>query len=66
MKYLLLYFQTESWQSGRMRRSWKPLSRKAPGVRIPYSPPERLFLQPQVRKSLNLTPQVIPTETAAF
>ena len=28
----------ESWQSGRSRRSWKPLSCKAPGVRIPLSP----------------------------
>ena len=26
---------TEEWQSGRMRRSWKPLNRKVPGVRIP-------------------------------
>lgn len=30
----------ESWQSGRTRRSWKPLYRKVSGVRIPYSPPE--------------------------
>ena len=28
----------ERWQSGRLRRSWKPLSWKAPGVRIPFSP----------------------------
>ena len=30
----------ERWQSGRLRRSWKPLSWEAPGVRIPLSPPE--------------------------
>ena len=28
----------ERWQSGRLRRSWKPLSWEAPGVRIPLSP----------------------------
>ena len=28
---------TESWQSGRMRRSWKPLYLAVPGVRIPHS-----------------------------
>ena len=28
----------ESWQSGRMRRSWKPLILTGPGVRIPHSP----------------------------
>ncbi len=31
-------FAPESWQSGRMRRSWKPLSFTGPGVRIPHSP----------------------------
>lgn len=29
----------ESWLSGRKRRSWKPLNRKVPRVRIPHSPP---------------------------
>ena len=28
----------ERWQSGRLRRSWKPLYREVPGVRIPVSP----------------------------
>ena len=28
----------ERWQSGRMRRSWKPLYWKVPGVRLPLSP----------------------------
>ena len=28
----------ESWQSGRMRQSWKLLRVTPPGVRIPYSP----------------------------
>ena len=28
----------ERWQSGRLRRSWKPLCCEAPGVRIPVSP----------------------------
>ncbi len=32
-------FAPERWQSGRMRRSWKPLRWKPPGVRIPLSPP---------------------------
>ena len=31
----------ESWQSGRMRRSWKPLTLTGSGVRIPHSPLER-------------------------
>lgn len=31
----------ERWQSGRSRRSWKPLNRKVPGVRIPHFPPGR-------------------------
>ena len=30
----------ERWQSGRTRRSWKPLTVKGPGVRIPLSPLE--------------------------
>ena len=35
----MLYFcPLERWQSGRLRRSWKPLSCEAPGVRIPPSP----------------------------
>ena len=29
----------EGWQSGRSRRSWKPLGRKVSGVRIPPLPP---------------------------
>ena len=29
----------EGWLSGRKRRSWKPLNRKVPWVRIPPSPP---------------------------
>ena len=35
-----VYFCTrlERWQSGRLRRSWKPLYREVPGVRIPLSP----------------------------
>lgn len=33
-----LTFAAERWQSGRMRRSWKPLTVKGPGVRIPLSP----------------------------
>ena len=28
----------ERWQSGRLRRSWKPLYCEVPGVRIPVSP----------------------------
>ena len=28
----------ERWQSGRLRRSWKPLNWEVPGVRIPLSP----------------------------
>ena len=31
-------FAPERWQSGRMRRSWKPLTVTGPGVRIPLSP----------------------------
>ena len=30
----------ERWQSGRLRRSWKPLYCEVPGVRIPVSPLE--------------------------
>ena len=30
----------ERWQSGRSRRSWKPLYWEVPGVRIPLSPQE--------------------------
>ena len=31
--------EMESWQSGRLRRSWKPLDpNTVPGVRIPHSP----------------------------
>ena len=33
--------QKERWQSGRLRRSWKPLSCEAPGVRIPPSPQDQ-------------------------
>ena len=32
----------ERWQSGRLRRSWKPLSWEAPGVRIPLSPQHKM------------------------
>ena len=35
---LLQPISKERWQSGRLRRSWKPLSWEAPGVRIPLSP----------------------------
>lgn len=31
-------FAVEIWQSGRSRRSWKPLYRNVSGVRIPLSP----------------------------
>ena len=34
-------FQQERWQSGRMRRSWKPLTCEGPGVRIPLFPPNK-------------------------
>ena len=34
----------ERWQSGRLRRSWKPLYREVPGVRIPVSPLGSSFL----------------------
>ncbi len=37
-KNCLLLRPSESWQSGRMRRSWKPLIFTDPGVRIPHSP----------------------------
>ena len=39
---LIVYFCThlERWQSGRLRRSWKPLTVTGPGVRIPLSPPD--------------------------
>ena len=33
----------ERWQSGRLRRSWKPLYCEVPGVRIPVSPLESSF-----------------------
>ena len=33
----------ERWQSGRLRRSWKPLYREVPGVRIPVSPLKSSF-----------------------
>ena len=33
-------FAVEIWQSGRSRRSWKPLYRNVSGVRIPLSPQE--------------------------
>ena len=32
----------ERWQSGRLRRSWKPLYCEVPGVRIPVSPLKKL------------------------
>ena len=34
----ILHSTLERWQSGRMRRSWKPLILTGPGVRIPLSP----------------------------
>ena len=37
----LLLWAKERWQSGRLRRSWKPLSWEAPGVRIPLSPQKK-------------------------
>ena len=42
--WVITTFGAESWQSGRMRRSWKPLYREVPGVRIPHSPPEKRVL----------------------
>ena len=37
---------TESWQSGRLRWSWKPLTvMSGPGVRIPHSPPLGALVQ---------------------
>ena len=51
----------ERWQSGRMRRSWKPLICEGPGVRIPLFPPQRavkksllFFLWRQERDSFSL------------
>ena len=49
----------ERWQSGRLRRSWKPLSWEAPGVRIPLSPQHKMkneseglvFLCPMVNQT---------------
>ena len=38
----------ERWQSGRLRRSWKPLYCEVPGVRIPVSP---LSVKDKWRKS---------------
>ena len=35
---IFVLLQVERWQSGRMRRSWKPLRVTPPGVRIPLSP----------------------------
>ena len=37
-KNMLYFCPLERWQSGRLRRSWKPLCCEAPGVRIPPSP----------------------------
>ena len=34
-------FAAERWQSGLLRRSWKPLRVIPPGVRIPISPPNK-------------------------
>ena len=48
-KALLKRGVLERWQSGRLRRSWKPLYCEVPGVRIPVSPLERIAKQ---RKSL--------------
>ena len=45
-QFSVLLLCPERWQSGRLRRSWKPLSCEAPGVRIPPSPPkERYWLE---------------------
>ena len=38
MEIVFLQPLKERWQSGRMRRSWKPLTFTGPGVRIPPSP----------------------------
>ena len=38
IKSLYLHPHLERWQSGRLRRSWKPLNCEVPGVRIPPSP----------------------------
>ena len=43
----------EGWQSGRLRRSWKPLNRKVSRVRIPLLPPGKYLLY-AVEKSFNL------------
>ena len=36
--FVILQPEMERWQSGRMRRSWKPLTCEGPGVRIPLFP----------------------------
>ena len=41
----------ESWQSGRLRQSWKLLYWKVPGVRIPNSP---LRVNTQMRKAVKV------------
>ena len=38
LRKMIYFCPLERWQSGRLRRSWKPLSCEAPGVRIPPSP----------------------------
>ena len=51
------FTKLERWQSGRMRRSWKPLRVTPPGVRIPLSPQFQLIfseihcLQPNLQPS---------------
>ena len=39
--HFIIISPPERWQSGRLRRSWKPLTVKGPGVRIPLSPPKQ-------------------------
>ena len=39
--FQLLLLPPESWQSGRLRQSWKLLRVTPPGVRIPNSPPPK-------------------------
>ena len=50
-----LSLSPERWQSGRLRRSWKPLTVKGPGVRIPLSPLSTVRNCSKVCKSLIYT-----------
>ena len=42
---IFVLLQVERWQSGRMRRSWKPLRVTPPGVRIPPFPQKTTKMQ---------------------